>query len=66
MIQEEYFNYYSDSKVKVIELRFMEDYMSAIIILPANGTDINDYIDTLSTSNKEYNKIIKELIQRNL
>ena len=35
--------------------------MSAIIILPAKGTDINEYIDTLSISNKEYNKIIKGL-----
>jgi len=35
--------------------------MSAIIILPAEGTDINKYIDTLSLSNIEYNKIIEGL-----
>ena len=33
--------------------------MSAIIILPAKGTDINKYIDTLSITNEEYNTIIK-------
>ena len=61
MNQIEYFNYYEDKNVQAIELRFKEDYMSAIIILPAKGTDINEYIDTLSISNKEYNKIIKGL-----
>ena len=35
----------------------MEDYMSAIIILPSKGTDINKFIDSLSISSEEYNKI---------
>ena len=35
--------------------------LSAIIILPVEGTDINKYIDTLSISNEEYNKIIEGL-----
>ena len=61
MTQIQDFKYYEDKKVQAIELTFMEDYMSAIIILPAKGTDINEYIDTLSISNKEYNKIIKGL-----
>ena len=61
MTQIQDFKYYEDKKVQAIELRFMEDYMSAIIILPAKGIDINEYIDTLSTSTKEYNKIIKGL-----
>ena len=61
MSQVGYFNYYEDKKVQAIELKFVKDYMSAIIILPANETDINEYIDTLSTTNKEYNKIIEGL-----
>ena len=58
MTQIEHFGYYEDKKVQAIELKFVKDYMSAIVILPAEGTDINKYIDTLSISNEEYNKII--------
>ena len=61
MSQIEYFNYYEDKKVQAIEMRFMEDAMTALIILPAEGTDINKYINTLSTSSDEYNKIIDGL-----
>ena len=58
MSQIENFPYYEDKTVQAIRLRFSHDYMSAIIILPAEGTDINKYINTLSNSNDEYNKII--------
>ena len=58
MSQVIYFSYYEDKKVQAIKLGFSHDYMSAIIILPAEGTDINKYINTLSNSNDEYNKII--------
>ena len=61
MRQIEYFSYYEDKNVQAIQLRFLEDFMSALIILPAEGTDINKYINTLSTSSKEYNKIIEGL-----
>ena len=56
-----YYNYYEDKKVQAIELRFIKDFMTAIIILPAEGTDINKYINTLSISNNEYNQIIQGL-----
>ena len=56
MIQIEHFRFYEDKKVKAIELRFKDDYMSAIIILPSEEIDINKYIDTLSISNEEYSK----------
>ena len=58
MRQIENFLYYEDKNVQAIQLRFLEDFMSAIIILPAEGIDINKYINTLSTT-KEYNKIIE-------
>ena len=61
MTQIAHFRYYEDKKVQAIELRFMEDFMSAIVILPAEGIDINKYIDTLSFSNEEYSKIIEGL-----
>ena len=61
MTQISRIKYYQDKKVQAIELRFNKDSMSAIIILPAEGTDINKYIDTLSISNEEYNKIIEGL-----
>ena len=61
MRQIDRFNYYEDKKVQAIELRFTKDYMSAIILLPSEGTDINKYINTLSISNSEYNQIIQGL-----
>ena len=53
----ENFRYYEDKKCQTVQLDFMEDYMSAIIILPSKGTDINKFIDSLSISSEEYNKI---------
>ena len=62
MTQIEYFRYYEDKKVQVIELQFLKDYMSAIIILPAEGIDINKYINSLSvTDDDEYNNLLDEL-----
>ena len=61
MTQIDHFNYYEDKKVQVIELQFVKDYMSSIIILPSEDTDINKYINSLSISNEEYNKILKGL-----
>ena len=58
MRQIESFLYYEDKNVQAIQLRFLEDFMSAIIILPAEGTDINKYINTLSNS-KDYDKIME-------
>ena len=61
MRQIDHYNYYEDKSVQAIELRFIKDFMSAIIILPAEGTDINKYINTLSISNNEYKNIIQGL-----
>jgi serpin B len=57
MEQTSRFLYYEDKNVQAISLKFKEDYMSAIIILPAEGIDINTYISTLDDSEQEYNKI---------
>ena len=61
MVKIDHFNYYEDKKVQAIQLKFIEDLMSAIIILPSEENDINKYINTLSLSNDEYVKIIKGL-----
>lgn len=61
MTQIELFSYYEDKKVQAVELKFKKDFMSALIILPAEGTDINKYITSLVNSNEEYSKIINGL-----
>ena len=61
MTQIDHFKYYEDKKVQAIELRFIKDFMSAIIVLPSQRTDINKYIESLSISNEEYNNIIEGL-----
>ena len=61
MSQIEHFFYYEDKKVQAIQMRFKEDYMSALIILPSKENEINNYINTLATSKDEYKKIIEGL-----
>ena len=61
MTQIEHFKYYEDKRCQAIQLGFKKDYMSAIIILPTEGTDINKFINSLAISNEEYNKIIDGL-----
>ena len=61
MTQIEKFKYYEDKNVQAIQLNFMLDAMSAIIILPSEENDINKYINTLSISNDEYKKILDGL-----
>ena len=61
MDQIEHFSYYEDKNVQAIQLPFIKDYMSAIIILPSMGVDINKYINSLSLPNNEYNKITERL-----
>ena len=61
MTQIEHFKYYEDKRCQAIQLDFMKDRMSAIIILPSEGTDINKFINSLSISSEEYDKIIDGL-----
>jgi len=61
LTQIEHFRYYEDKRCQVIQLPFIKDFMSAIIILPSEGTDINKFINSLAISNEEYNKIIDGL-----
>ena len=61
MSQIEYFNYYEDKKVQVIELRFKHDFMSALIILPSDQIDINTYINYLPNSRDEFSTLLKQL-----
>ena len=61
MSQINHFYYYEDKKVQAIKLLFEQDYMSALIILPSEGTDINKYINGLSLSNTEYKQVIEGL-----
>ena len=61
MNQIEYFNYYEDKKAQIIELRFTEDFMSALIILPTDLIDINSYVRYLPISHGEFPNALKQL-----
>jgi len=47
MTQTQYFNYYEDKSVQVVELPYKNDSMSAIVILPNEKTDLNTYLNSL-------------------
>ena len=61
MIQEEYFNYYQNSEAQVIELPYEKDFMSAIIILPSDILNINNYIETLLSNGENLYELIYKL-----
>ena len=61
MSQMSKFNYYHDSKIQVVELPYKDDSMSAIIILPRNNVDINEYITSLNSEQNSINELIKKL-----
>ena len=61
MEQLSHFYYYEDKKVQIIELKFKEDFMSAIIILPNEKMDINTYINYLPMSHDEMNTVLGQL-----
>ena len=61
MIQEEYFNYYQNSEAQVIELPYEKDFMSAIIILPSDNLNINNYIETLLSNGENLYELIYKL-----
>lgn len=42
------FHYYENSDLKIIELPYEKDSLSAIILLPSEGKNINDFISQLS------------------
>ena len=46
--------------MQAIELKFRNNSMSAISILPSKDNDINKYIETLSISNEEIKKLLKD------
>jgi serpin B len=41
---KEYFSYYEDTEMQVVEMPYTKDSMSAVIILPNQETDINEFI----------------------
>ena len=61
MSQIEYFNYYEDKKAQIIELKFIKDFMSALIILPTDLIDINSYVSYLPLSHDEFPNALKKL-----
>ena len=44
---KDYFNYYEDNEIQIVELPYTKDSMSAIIILPNNEININEFISGL-------------------
>ena len=48
MIKTDYSNYYDDNEIQMVELPYKKDSMSAIIILPKEKININNYISNLN------------------
>ena len=55
------FNYYEDKKVQINELRFKNDYMSTLIILPSDRIDISTFISYIPMSHDEFPIVLKQL-----
>lgn len=61
MSQLSSFLYYEDNKLQAIELPYMKDDMSALIILPRENIDINKYITSLNSEENSLNDLIQKL-----
>ena len=61
MTQISHFRYYEDKRVQAIELEYVDDNISSLIILPSAEIDINNYINTICNLNDEYTKIVEGL-----
>ena len=48
MIKTDYSNYYDDNEIQMVELLYKKDSMSAIILLPKEKININNYISNLN------------------
>jgi serpin B len=59
MTQTHKFNYYIDRSVQAIELPYKNDSMSALIILPYAGADIDNFVNTLKINDNYLNRIMK-------
>ena len=55
------FNYFEDSNLQAIELNFKKESISALIILPSQKLNINEFIDILDKDNDYYLSIINNL-----
>ena len=61
MSNKEVFNYYEDKEMQIIELPYIQDSMSAIIILPNKDININDFISDLNEDKlQKYFKRMRE------
>ena len=54
-------NYFEDEKIQAVELPFMRDRMSAVIILPKNDLNLNDYISSLTNPQNHLFLALKKL-----
>ncbi len=62
------FNFYYDDDIQMVEMPFMKDSMSAIVILPAKNIKINDFIAKLTDDklNGYLKKLEKNTVQIDL
>ena len=56
-----YFNYFEDTNLQAIELKFIKESTSAIIILPNEKIDINEFIDILDKDNEYFYTIVNNM-----
>ena len=63
MLQNHEFMYYQDKEIQAIELPYKNDSMSAIIILPNNDININNYVNLLNINDEFKNKILDKMVR---
>ena len=61
MYDIDHYNYFEDSKIQAVELPFTKDLTSAVIILPKNDLNINDYISSLTSTKNHLFTSLKKL-----
>ena len=57
----EHYNYFEDSNIQSIEMRFKKESISALIILPNEKLNVNEFIEILDKDNEYYYSIINNM-----
>ena len=57
----EHFNYFEDSNLQSVELRFNKGSISAIVILPKEKLNINEFIEILDKDNEYFYSIVNNM-----